>query len=213
MDRQPHWDRLYASKALEEVSWYQSRPALSLELIESSVVGPSGAILDVGGGDSLLVDHLLEAGYTDLTVLDVSSAALDRARRRLEDVADQVGWIVTDVTRFRPEREYDLWHDRAAFHFLTRAGDRRRYVTTLERALRAGGQAILATFSLEGPARCSGLDVRRYSAASLAAELGRSFRLVESRTESHRTPSGADQSFVYGRFQELGRQLAMNPVE
>jgi len=200
VSREQHWDRIYSTQPLEGLSWFQRHPALSIELIECAGVGTSAAILDVGGGDSLLVDHLLELGYSDLTVLDVSLAALERAQERLGDRAELVSWIATDVSQYRPERVFDLWHDRAVFHFLTGAADRRCYVETLKEALVDGGQAIVATFSLEGPPKCSGLEVRRYSAETLALELGSSFELVESRQQIHRTPARRSQSFVYCRF-------------
>jgi SAM-dependent methyltransferase len=200
VSRQRHWDRIYSTRALEDLSWFQSHPALSVELIERAGLGPRAAIVDVGGGDSLLVDGLLELRFADVTVLDVSPAALDRAQERLGDKAESVGWIASDVTQFRPEREFDLWHDRAVFHFLTDSEERRRYVEVMKTALRDGGQAIVATFSLDGPPKCSGLEVRRYSAKTLAEELGPSFELVESREQVHRTPAGKGQSFVYDRL-------------
>jgi ubiquinone/menaquinone biosynthesis C-methylase UbiE len=200
VSRQKLWDRIYSTQVLEEMSWFQSHPALSIELIERSGVGPGAPIVDVGGGDSLLVDRLLELGYRDLTVLDVSAAALDRAQRRLGDRAESVRWIANDVTRFRPEHKYDIWHDRAVFHFLTDAEDRQRYVDVMKKALVDGGRAIVATFSLDGPPMCSGLEVRRYSTQTLTEELCPAFELVESREQVHRTPTGKSQSFVYGRF-------------
>lgn len=204
MSRQAHWDRIYTTRAAEELSWFQAHPALSLELIERAGVALDAALIDIGGGDSLLVDKLLDLGYRNLTVLDVSAAALERARLRLGERAESVRWVAADVTRYEPESRYDLWHDRAVFHFLTEAADRSRYIGVLRRALRPGGQAVLSTFSLDGPSKCSGLEVRRYSAESLARELGSSFELVEHREQEHHTPSGAAQAFVYGRFLKTG---------
>lgn len=200
VSRQAHWDEIYSTQALEKMSWFQSHPTQSIELIERARVGPGGTILDVGGGDSLLVDSLLELGHQDVTVLDVSPVALDRCRRRLGDKAESVGWVSGDVTEFRSVHRFDLWHDRAVFHFLTSADERRCYVEAMEETLRKRGQAIVATFSLDGPPKCSGLDVRRYSAESLAVELGGAFQLLESREQVHRTPAGVSQPFVYGRF-------------
>jgi len=198
--RRRHWDHVYRRSAAEHVSWFQPRPELSLALIEASGVRPPAPIVDVGGGASTLVDHLLERGYT-LTVLDISAAALTAAAARLGPTrAEQVTWIDADITR--PELadtlgRFELWHDRAVFHFLTDAGDRRSYVATMSAALAPGGHAILATFAVGGPERCSGLPVVRYDAASLLAALGSGFDLVETREELHHTPSGAAQAFMY----------------
>lgn len=200
MDRQEHWDRIYSARPAEELTWFQKHPAVSLELIERTGVGSTAAVIDIGGGDSVLVDSLLELGYEDLTVLDVSPAALERAKLRLGEKGESVHWVASDVTHFEPKMSYDLWHDRAVFHFLTAGTDRGRYVEAMQRSLKPGGQAIIATFSLEGPPKCSSLEVRRYSAETLARELGRSFRLEESREQEHLTPAGKYQSFVYGRF-------------
>ncbi|NNE47724.1 MAG: class I SAM-dependent methyltransferase [Rhodothermales bacterium] len=202
MTRQSHWNRVYSTRSAEELSWFQEHPAVSIELIELASLGPSAAVIDVGGGDSLLVDWLLERGYEDLTVLDVSLAALERARRRLGNKGTSVDWVECDVTRWQPERVHDLWHDRAVFHFLTDAADRQRYIEVMERALRPGGRAIVATFSLEGPPKCSGLDVQRYSVETLAEELGGSFRLEGSREQLHQTPAGKSQAFIFTLFRK-----------
>ncbi len=199
MSRDDHWDRIYTTYPLEELSWFQSHPELSIELIERASADLGAAIIDIGGGDSFLVDGLLDLGYEDLTVLDVSPAALDRAQRRLGERAASVDWIACDVTLYEPERAFDVWHDRALFHFLTAAEDRRRYAGAMDRALGRGGQAVVSTFSLDGPPKCSGLEVRRYSAETLAAELA-PLELVESLKQAHETPAGKRQSFVYGRF-------------
>lgn len=195
-----HWEGVYDGRRSEELSWFQERAELSLELIAAGALPLDAAILDVGGGDSRLVDGLLELGYSDLTVLDLSQHALDRARQRLGERASEVTWIAEDVIHFQPSRRYDLWHDRAAFHFLTSVVDRRAYVRALRGGLRRGGQLVLATFSLEGPPRCSGLPVERYDTARLAEALGADFRLAESRPHEHRTPAGRAQSFLYTRF-------------
>jgi len=200
MDRKQHWQEVYTGKAVHETSWHQANPVTSLSLIETATAGPAASLIDVGGGASLLVDHLLKAGYRDLTVLDIAQAALAQARRRLGPKADAVEWIESDVTEFEPGRTWTIWHDRAAFHFLTGAADRRRYVKVLNRALADGGQAIIAAFALDGPSRCSGLDVVRYDAASLAAELGAGFVLQEERFEVHWTPAGREQRFGFYRF-------------
>jgi len=192
-----HWQDVYTTRRETEVSWFQAAPSLSLELIQSVGALGQAAIVDIGGGASRLVDALLDRGCRDVTVLDVSEAALSAARVRLGDRAAQVQWIAADVTRWDPPRQYDLWHDRAAFHFLTDANDRAAYVERLGRALRSGGHAIIATFAADGPERCSGLPVVRYDAAMLAAALGNRFALVESRREDHLTPMGTTQRFQY----------------
>ena len=200
VDRRAHWERVYRGKQPTETSWYQAEPALSLELIGNGGVGPGDGLIDVGGGASLLVDHLLARGYGDVTVLDLSAEALQHARRRLGPDAQRVAWIVADVTEFVPTRTFALWHDRAAFHFLTDPADRWRYVQVLEAALEPGGQAIIAAFAPDGPERCSGLDIVRYDADTLGAALGGGFRLLEERRESHRTPQGREQRFGFYRF-------------
>jgi SAM-dependent methyltransferase len=198
--RQDHWQRVHGRAPPTAASWHQERPAMSLALIAATGLGRQARILDVGGGAATLVDHLLADGYGAVSVLDIAPAALDLARRRLGDKAAAVRWIVADVTAWSPPRRYDVWHDRAVFHFLTEPADRRAYVATLARALAPNGQAIIATFALEGPERCSGLPCVRYSADTLAAELGPAWRLAESRAEDHVTPGGAIQRFLYGRF-------------
>jgi 2-polyprenyl-3-methyl-5-hydroxy-6-metoxy-1,4-benzoquinol methylase len=202
--RRSHWDKVYGSKSPTEVSWYQPRPGLSLELIQSCQLDPAAGIIDVGGGTSSLVDELLAAGGTNLAVLDISSIAIEQTRYRLKNAAHSVEWYTTDVTEFDPPRQFGVWHDRAVFHFLTDANDRASYRESLTKAVRPDGYAMLATFALDGPKRCSGLDVVRYSPESLGAELGQEFELVESRSEIHRTPSGGEQKFVYCLFRRTG---------
>lgn len=193
-----HWERVYQMKPPAEVSWYQPVPARSLELIRATGAPLTAPILDVGGGASTLVDHLLDQGYSDITVLDIASNALDHARARLGDLAARVTWIDADITCFRPTREFSLWHDRAVFHFLTHADDRERYLTVLRGALRPKGHVVLATFGPEGPTRCSGLAVQRYSADDITALLGSDFELQMHHLENHRTPMGTVQQFLYG---------------
>lgn len=201
--RKAHWEGVYRSKDPDEVSWYQDLPSCSLALIEQTGLPRSAPIIDVGGGASRLVDHLLGLGYEDLTVLDISGASLERARSRLGADGDRVQWIEADVTGFEPPRSYSLWHDRAAFHFLTAAEARRQYVDVLRRAVPVGGQVIIATFAPDGPQRCSGLDIVRYDANSLSRVLGPSFSLLESRRETHLTPQGREQRFGFHRFERL----------
>jgi SAM-dependent methyltransferase len=193
-----HWETVYATKDPSQVSWYQPHATLSLELIRRWTPTTAAGILDVGGGASTLVDDLQAAGYTDLTVLDVSGRALETAQRRLGDAARRVRWLVADITRVElPAGSVALWHDRAVFHFLTDAAERSRYVESLRRALASGGSAVIATFAPDGPTQCSGLEVARYSADGILAALGAGFTLSERANEVHITPGGGEQRFVY----------------
>jgi ubiquinone/menaquinone biosynthesis C-methylase UbiE len=203
-DRQAHWQGVYTTKGEQDVSWFQDNPTVSLDLIAAAGAEPGSAIIDVGGGASRLVDALLDRGYADMTVLDLSDAALTVAKQRLGTRAEAVEWIAADVTTWNPPHLYDIWHDRAAFHFLTEANDRAAYVARLRTALRSGGQAIIATFSPQGPERCSGLPVVRYDAHRLGDVLGPAFRLIETRADEHRTPWGSSQHFQFSRFRFSG---------
>lgn len=198
--RHDHWQNVYVSKGENEVSWFQEKPAASLELIGRAGATPTSAIIDVGGGASRLVDALVEAGFQNVTVLDLSEAALETAKTRLGSHAPQVQWLVRDVTNWEPSRSFDIWHDRAAFHFLTEADDRDAYLSRLKRALEPGGHAIIATFALDGPERCSGLPVVRYDAASLAQALGGGFELIETMRHRHSTPWDSEQRFQFSLF-------------
>ena len=193
-----HWERVYQTTPPTGVSWYEPVPRVSLALILEAGLGPTAPILDVGGGSSTLVDHLLRVGFTDLTVLDVAPGAFAAAQSRLGDGAAQVHWITTDISDFRPARQYALWHDRAVFHFQVDRPRRDRYLEVLRRALAPEGHLVLATFGPEGPTHCSGLEVQRYSAAQLGGLLGTEFRLVRSQVEDHPTPRGGRQQFSYG---------------
>ena len=201
MNRQEHWNDVYRAKGAQNVSWFQTEPTLSLELIKAAQVPADGGVLDVGGGASVLVDRLLDAGYARLGVLDISAAALALARERLGARAGAVEWFESDVTGFQPPHRFALWHDRAVFHFLTSVAERRAYVAALERTLAPGGAVVIATFALDGPPQCSGLDVARYDENSLASELGAHFVLRQVLRETHRTPWNSEQRFVYCRFQ------------
>ncbi len=204
MDRKQHWEEVYRSRSPREVSWHQAVPEPSLEMIESAAGGCRAPVIDIGGGASVLVDYLLDRGFDDVTVLDISRAALELARKRLGPRAAGVHWVEADVTRYTPERTFAVWHDRAAFHFLTDAGDRQRYIGVLRKALPAGGHAIIGTFALDGPSRCSGLAVVRYDAAGLAAELGAGFEQREERRVTHVTPAGREQHFSFHRLERVG---------
>lgn len=204
MDRKHHWNQVYETKGADDISWFQARPERSLRLIAATGVAKADAILDVGGGTSLLVDYLLDDGYRDLTVLDISGAALKQAQTRLGERASLVRWIETDITGFRTDRPFGLWHDRAVFHFLTEPNEQRRYVAALARALPAGGHAILGTFAIDGPEKCSGLPVARYDAARMITVLESTFRLIEQVDEVHLTPWQSEQRFSFFRLVRTG---------
>ena len=202
-DRRAHWQDVYSSKNETEVSWFEQSATVSLDLIRRSGAHSSTSIIDIGGGASRLVDALLENGYRAVSVLDLSEKALSVARERLGPRASQVRWIEADVTRWEPEEKYDLWHDRAAFHFLTDPNDRRAYVERLTRGTSSGAQVIIGTFALDGPDRCSNLPVTRHDANTLKQALGESFQLEETRPYGHRTPGGSIQRFQFSRFRKL----------
>ncbi|MBK5188377.1 MAG: class I SAM-dependent methyltransferase [Gemmatimonadaceae bacterium] len=215
VDGKSHWEHVYRSKSADQVSWFEPVAAISFEWIREVAPALDSAIIDVGGGASRLADGLLAAGYARVIVLDLSAAALLQAQRRLGSAASAVEWREADILGADlPAAAYDVWHDRAVFHFLTDAADRTRYVAQLRRAVRAGGHVIMATFAEHGPRRCSGLDVSRYSPAALQRELGADFRLVESLQHEHRTPAGASQAFTYCLFRHepargyAGRSMA-----
>jgi len=212
MDRQSHWQHVYTAKGDRDVSWFQESPDISLRLIEAAGLGLDTCVLDVGGGASRLVDTLLAMGVGCVCVLDIAAEALTRAQARLGPDGGRVKWIVADVTGEWAANPVDIWHDRAAFHFLTDASDRADYLAQLRRHLKPGGTAIIATFGPDGPEKCSGLPVVRYSPETLAAELGPDFTLVESVPELHRTPSGKIQAFLYARFLRCGGAPAHTPA-
>lgn len=198
MQAKDHWEKIYATRAAHELSWFQPHAERSLALIRAAGVSPSARIIDVGGGVSTLVDDLLDAGYRDITVLDLSANALAVARARLGSRAEGVRWLEADVLAADlPVHRYDVWHDRAVFHFLTANTDRRAYVRQVLRAVRPGGLVIVATFALDGPSQCSGLDVMRYDAEGLHAEFGEPFILLAHTSEAHQTPAGRIQQFTY----------------
>lgn len=198
--RKAHWQGVYTTKEEDGVSWFQENPTPSLELLALANATDNSAIIDIGGGASRLVDALVKKGHRDLTVLDLSEAALEAARARLASEAQQVHWIVADVTVWKPTRQYDIWHDRAAFHFLTEAVDQSAYADRLRQALRPGGYAIIGTFALDGPEKCSNLPVQRHDAKSLAAILGDGFSLVDTRRHEHVTPWESVQRFQFSTF-------------
>jgi 2-polyprenyl-3-methyl-5-hydroxy-6-metoxy-1,4-benzoquinol methylase len=193
-----HWEKVYATKATDQVSWYRPHLEISLSLIERAAAMLSASIIDVGGGESTLVDDLLARGYRNITVLDISQTAIDVTKKRLKELAERVHWITADVTKADlAPNAYDVWHDRAVFHFLRSMEQHAAYVNTVRSAVKQGGHVIVGTFGPEGPTKCSGLDVMRYDAESLHDQFGTRFRLVESLKELHHTPFGTTQQFLY----------------
>lgn len=200
LDLRAHWQTIYKSKGERDVSWFEESPAISLELIRATAVEPDASIIDIGGGTSRLVDALLDAGFTAVTVLDLSENALAFAKYRLGARGDRVRWIAANIIEWEPSETYAVWHDRAAFHFLTEPNDRAAYAERVLRAVRPGGHVIIGTFALNGLERCSGLPVMRHDSASLAQMLGPSFELIETRNHAHHTPTGSTQAFQFSRF-------------
>ncbi len=199
-NREEHWEKIYSEKNPDEVSWFQEVPKKSLDLINLSGVSKDGNVIDVGGGASVLVDRLLENGMKNITVLDISSKALEYAKKRLGNRAQQVKWVVADVTQFNPSEKFDLWHDRAVFHFLTEASDRKRYAEIVGHSIKPGGHLILASFALDGPDKCSNLPVCRYDGEMIEHELGNNFKLIKEDSETHLTPWKKEQKFRYFLF-------------
>lgn len=204
LDRKQHWNAVYAGKRPDELSWFQLRPETSLTLLERTGLQAGEGIIDVGGGVSTFTSVLLDEGYRDLSVLDVSGQALSVAQERFGAQAWEVDWIESDVLHFDPHRQWSLWHDRAVFHFLTSTQERRAYREVLGKSLASNGHVIIATFSPDGPTRCSGLDCVRYGPETLNDALGKEFRLRGTEWEVHVTPGGKTQSFMYAWFQRQG---------
>jgi len=198
-----HWDQVWTDQEVDDVSWYQANPELSLELIRS-VSTPEDSVVDVGGGASRLVDNLLASGYGDLAVLDIAEAAFEPAKARLGGQSEIPQWVADDVLTHNFERQFDVWHDRAVFHFLTEAADRSAYLERLGSTLKTGGHMVLATFADDGPEACSGLPTQQYGRDLMVETLGVSFSLIEFRDEDHPTPGGASQKFLYGVFRHTG---------
>jgi SAM-dependent methyltransferase len=202
-NRKAHWENAYTTKGEDEVSWFEQNPSLSLELIDLAGPAPHWAIIDIGGGASRLVDCLVGRGFTCVTVLDVSEASLEMARMRLGGRASAVQWIVADVTAWAPQRTYDIWHDRAAFHFLIDPADRAAYIARVKKAVPPGGHVVIGTFAADGPERCSGLPVCRYDAAGLSEQFGQGFELVAARRHDHATPWHSMQRFQFCLFRRM----------
>lgn len=201
-DRKTHWETIYQTKKPTDVSWYQSRPVTSLNFISELDLKKDAKIIDIGAGESFLANFLLEDGFSDLTILDISEEALDHARSRLAEKAKTLKWITADISNFVPEEKYDLWHDRAAFHFLTEETQIQNYLKTLENSINPGGYVILGTFSEKGPEKCSGLEIKQYSIAEMSDLLPDSFKKIHCENLDHITPSGAVQNFTFCSFQK-----------
>ena len=202
MNKKTHWENIYKTKQTEEVSWYQAHPESSLKMIEAAKLPRNAAIIDVGGGDSRLIDCLIERGYENLTILDISGEALKRAKERLGNLGQKVQWIEADITEFNPSEKFQFWHDRAVFHFLTDPKDRSRYLSVMERSLAFPAWIMIAAFAADGPKKCSGLAVQRYSHKSLQETLGPEYQMKVSDQETHLTPQGYQQKFVYTLFRK-----------
>jgi SAM-dependent methyltransferase len=202
-DRKKHWENIYSTKELENCSWFQPTPVTSLELITTSGIPRSAKIIDIGGGDSFLVDNLLKEGFTDLTILDISETALERAKKRLGSNAEKVKWIVGDAANFMPLEKYDLWHDRAAFHFLTAEKEVNNYVMTAKNALKEEGILIVSTFSETGPKKCSGIEIKQYSGEGLSRVFENGFKRLKCLNIDHPTPFNTFQNFTFCSFQKL----------
>ena len=199
-DKKQHWENIYSTKELNEVSWYQPVPETSLNFIKELNIPSDAKIIDMGGGDSFLVDHLLDLGYSNITILDISEAALNRAKKRLGDKSSLVKWIISDASKFSPTEKYDVWHDRAAFHFLTSEEDLQNYIASLDKGLNEKGKVIIGTFSLEGPTKCSGIEIKQYSEESLIHRFSTLLTKIDSKIVNHPTPFDTVQNFVFCTF-------------
>ncbi|MFN8230743.1 MAG: class I SAM-dependent methyltransferase [Bacteroidia bacterium] len=197
-----HWENIYNTKQLTEVSWYQPTPNTSLKFITDKNLNPTSNIIDVGGGDSFFVDHLLTLGFTNISVLDISETAIERAKKRLGEKAKLVNWIVCDILNFKPTQRYDFWHDRAAFHFLTEQNDINKYITILNQSLIIKGFALIGTFSENGPKKCSGIDIKQYSHCELKNTFNDNFEVIENLNTDHQTPFNTIQNFNFCLFKK-----------
>jgi hypothetical protein len=200
LNRKNHWENIYQTKALNEVSWYQERPETSLYFFEKLKVPKAAKIIDIGGGDSFLVDHLLKLGYTDLSVLDISEASLERAKIRLGEEAHKVKWIVSDIVKFKPKEHYDVWHDRAAFHFLNTNTEIEDYIEIAKKNISNHGLLIVGTFSENGPLKCSGIEIKQYSQTQLSNAFVGPFKKLECFNVDHTTPFNTTQNFTFCSF-------------
>lgn len=201
-ERKKHWEKIYQTKDIKDVSWYQPVPATSLDFLKQFNIPVTARIIDVGGGDSFFVDHLLDMGYVDVTVLDISEKALDRAKQRLGNKAGKVKWIVADAAAFKPTEQYDFWHDRAAFHFLTKEKDVNNYIDTIQQYIKPTGVLVIGTFSEQGPEKCSGIQIQQYSEATMTRRLQKYFEKVKCITVDHKTPFNTVQNFIFCSFKK-----------
>ena len=201
-DRKKHWENIYQTKALKDVSWFQPTPETSLSFFKQLNVPTTAKVIDVGGGDSFLVDHLLDLGYQDITVLDISAAAIERAKQRLGASANHVKWLVADAASFKPTEKYDFWHDRAAFHFLTDEQEISQYLRTAEQHLKPSGVLVIGTFSEQGPKKCSGIEIKQYSETTMTDRLKTFFEKIKCITVDHKTPFDTIQNFIFCSFRK-----------
>lgn len=202
-DRKKHWENIYQTKELKDVSWYQPTPETSLDFFKQFSVPITAKIIDIGGGDSFLVDHLLDLNYQDITVLDISETAIERAKQRLGDKAKNVKWIVTDATTFKPTEKYDFWHDRATFHFLINEQEISDYIETAQQNINPTGVLVIGTFSEQGAKKCSGIEIKQYSETTMTERLKNFFEKIKCITVDHRTPFDTIQNFVFCSFRKL----------
>lgn len=202
-DRKKHWENIYQTKELKDVSWFQPTPETSLDFFKQFSVATTAKVIDIGGGDSFLVDHLLDLGYQDISVLDISAAAIDRAKQRLGDRAKEVKWLVADAATFKPTEKYDFWHDRAAFHFLTDEQEISNYLETARQNINPTGVLVIGTFSEQGPKKCSGIEIKQYSETTMTDRLKNFFEKVKCITVDHKTPFDTIQNFVFCSFRKL----------
>lgn len=202
-DRKKHWENIYQTKEPKEVSWFQPTPKTSLDFFKQLNVPATAKIIDIGGGDSLLVDHLLDLDYQNISVLDISAAAIDRAKQRLGERANKVKWIIADAANFKPPEKYDVWHDRAAFHFLTDEQEISNYLETAQLSINPEGILVIGTFSEQGPKECSGIEIKQYSETTMTNRLKKFFEKIKCITVDHKTPSGTIQNFVFCSFRKL----------
>jgi SAM-dependent methyltransferase len=202
-ERHKHWENIYRTRQVSELSWYQQVPTTSLDFVKQFNLSGTAKIIDIGGGYSYFADYLLDLGYQDITVLDISETAIRKARERLGDKAEKIKWIVTDIVDFKPTEKYDFWHDRAAFHFLTREHDIEKYIDIAQRSIRPSGILVIGSFSENGPKKCSGIDVKQYSEDSMEERLTRFFKKINCITVDHQTPFGRVQNFIFCSFKKL----------
>jgi trans-aconitate methyltransferase len=208
LDRKKHWENIYQTKDLKDVSWYEPNPTTSLNFFKQFKVAKDAKIIDIGGGDSFLVDHLLGLGYTDITVLDISALSLEKSKQRLGYHAKKVKWIVADAATFKPSVQYDFWHDRAAFHFLTQEHEISNYINTIQKSITPTGVLVIGTFSEQGPKKCSGIEIKQYSETTMTNRLKKFFEKIKCITVDHKTPFNTIQNFIFCSFKKNGTSIA-----